>query len=76
MEFRKKWNAMKALMGKGEEGTPNPLQTIMQHPERYRLEAYLEDTELVVRIKPKEPTDISPKAPERKIIGYRLRSHN
>ena len=67
MEIRKKLSALRALTGKSEK-EPNPLQEIVSKPENYRLEAYLEDGELVIRVKPKEQ-----KPEERKIIGYRLK---
>lgn len=68
MEFRKKLSAVKALLGKGEDGTVNPIQAMMQSPENYRLEAYLEDGELIVKVKPK-----APKEPSKQLVGYRLK---
>ena len=78
MEFRKKLGLVKGLLGRGDDDSPgNPIQQMLQRPEDYRLEAYLEDGELGVKVKPKErAADILPKPEGRKIIGYRLRSHN
>lgn len=78
MEFRKKLGLVKSLLSKGDDDSPgNPIQQMLQRPEDYRLEAYLEDGELIIKVKPKElAVDILPKPEERKIVGYRLRSHN
>lgn len=62
MEFRKKIQALGALIGKGD-GQPNPIREIIDHPEKYRLEAYFQGDELVVKIKPNE----------RKIVGYKMK---
>lgn len=57
MEIMKKFDKVSLLMGlKGMIGgslKPNPVTNLMENPEDYKIEAYIEGNEIIVRVKKK-----------------------
>lgn len=66
MEFKKtfdKLSVLANLKGMVGSGKPNPVTSLMENPEDYKLEAYIEGDEIVIRLRKRNRTlPIRPKA--------------
>ena len=64
MELKKTFDKLSMLAGLKTMiggGKPNPVTNLMENPEDYKLEIYIEGDEIVMRVKKRKKAGIKPK---------------